>query len=256
MFNVRTPTIYVGYDVRDHRAYEVLHESIRNYTDKYPIVPLIEPVLRKIGLFRRTHNTFKHNPLQKYDAFDGKPYSTDFTFTRFLVPSLNLHSGLALFMDADMLMRSDPTEIFETYGRQKQYAVQVVKHKYNPESGVKLDGVEQTRYHRKNWSSFILFNCDHEKNRQLTVDDVNLKSGSWLHSFGWLEDDEIGSINEEWNWLDGHSDPFIEPKNVHFTTGGPWFDKWKPSRLVDEAFSEEWVKAEELITTKRVMESM
>ena len=42
------------------------------------------------------------------------------------------------------------------------------------------------------------------------------------------QDDEIGELEEEWNWLDGHSDININPKNVHFTTGGPWFENWKP----------------------------
>jgi hypothetical protein len=256
MINYRTPVIYVGYDVRDHRAYDVLHASIRKHaTKEYPIIPLVEPVLRRIGLFRRTHKTFAENPKQKYDFFDGKPYSTDFTFTRFLVPHLNLHSGLALFMDADMFLRSDVREIFEVYGKNKEYAVQVVKHKYSPPEGVKLDGVAQTRYNRKNWSSFILWNCDHQKNRDLTVDDVNLRSGSWLHSFGWLEDDEIGSINEEWNWLDGHSPELTEAKNVHFTTGGPWFSEWKGERKVDEYYAAEWLDFEQEQQTKLLMES-
>ena len=258
MLQDRTPVIYVGYDVRDHRAYDVLHASIRKHSTKeYPIVPLLEPVLRRIGLFRRTHKTFADNPKQKYDYFDNKPYSTDFTFTRFLVPHLNLHSGLALFMDADMFVRSDVREIFEVYGRNKEYAVQVVKHNYNPEAGTKLDGVQQTRYNRKNWSSFVLWNCDHEKNRQLTVDDVNLRSGSWLHSFGWLDYDEIGGISEEWNWLDGHSPATTEAKNVHFTTGGPWFgDDWKPKRKVDEVYAAEWLDAEEEQTRNLLMENL
>ena len=257
MLTTRTPVIYVGYDVKDHRAYDVLHASILKHTsNQYPIIPLVEPVLRRIGLFRRTHRTFRDNPNQKYDLFDNKPYSTDFTFTRFLIPHLNLHSGLALFMDADMLMRSDVREIFEVYGRNKEYAVQVVKHKYEPPLGVKLDGVQQTRYNRKNWSSFMLWNCDHQKNKDLTVDDINIKSGSWLHSFGWLDDDEIGSINEEWNWLDGHSDHNIIPKNVHFTTGGPWFKDWQPQRMIDEHYAAEWLDAEEEITTKLILENM
>lgn len=257
MLTDRTPVIYIGYDVRDHRAYDVLCASIKKHSTKeYPIVPLVEPVLRRIGLFRRTHKSYESNPKQKYDAFDHKPYSTDFTFTRFLVPHLNLHSGLALFMDADMFVRSDIREIFDVYGRNKEYAIQVVKHNYNPDEGTKLDGVKQTRYNRKNWSSFMLWNCDHEKNRALTVDDVNLRSGSWLHSFGWLDDDEIGSINEEWNWLDGHSPATTEAKNVHFTTGGPWFESWNTTRKIDEVYSAEWMDAEQDITRKILMENL
>ena len=101
-----------------------------------------------------------------------------------------------------------------------------------------------------------VFDCSHPSNLKLTVDDVNLKSGGWLHSFGWLDDDEVGSIHPEWNWLDGQSDPQLEAKNVHFTTGGPWFSKWKPSRPIEEAYVEEWEKAEQEITTQLILENM
>ena len=85
---------------------------------------------------------------------------------------------------------------------------------------------------------------------------MNLQSGSWLHSFGWLDDDEIGDIHEEWNWLDGHSSEHVEAKNAHFTTGGPWFKGWQPKRPIDEAYSEEWQAAEKEITTQLILENM
>ena len=52
-----------------------------------------------------------------------------------------------------------------------------------------------------------MFNCGHELNQKLTPQEVNTKSGRWLHTFQWLPDKEadIGSIPEEWNWLDNHS---------------------------------------------------
>ena len=50
----------------------------------------------------------------------------------------------------------------------------------------------------------------------------------------------LGEIPEEWNWLDGHSPVHLKPKNVHFTTGGPWFDLWKPERDIDKTYSNEW----------------
>jgi len=256
MINRKKPTIYVGYDARDHQAYEVLVHSIEQYCDKFPIVPLIEPALRRAGLYRRTLFVDEANPRQKIDYFDRKPFSTDFTFTRFLVPALNQYSGLALFMDADMFVRADIEQIFDQYGSRSEYAVSCVKHKYSPSAGKKMDGVAQTQYHRKNWSSFMLFNCDHEKNKHLTVDDVNLKSGGWLHRLSWLDDDEVGSIHEEWNWLDGHSPVNVEAKNVHFTTGGPWFDNWKPRRKIDEEYAFEWKLFQDKIYTDKLMETL
>ena len=252
----RRPVIYVGYDERDHRAYEVLEHSIRKYNKTYDIIPLLEPELRRIGLYRRASRVFEHDPKQRFDVFDNKPFSTDFTFTRFLVPALNQYQGLALFMDADMFVRGDIEGIFGVYGKRTEFAVQCVKHKYEPPEGAKMDGVAQTRYRRKNWSSFMLFNCSHPSNKKLTVDAVNLQSGSWLHSFGWLDDDEIGDIHEEWNWLDGHSSEHVEAKNAHFTTGGPWFKGWQPKRPIDEAYAEEWQATEKEITTQLILENM
>ena len=51
---------------------------------------------------------------------------------------------------------------------------------------------------------------------------------------------DIGKIPEEWNWLDGHSDPELEAKNVHFTTGGPWFNQWSPRGKVESKYAVEW----------------
>ena len=54
------------------------------------------------------------------------------------------------------------------------------------------------------------------------------------------KDSDIGTIDEEWNWLDGHSDPELKAKNVHFTTGGPWFKDWKCKRSIDGQYASEW----------------
>jgi hypothetical protein len=63
-----------------------------------------------------------------------------------------------------------------------------------------------------------------------------------LHRFCWLEDDEIGELPVEWNWLVGHSDPEVNPKNVHFTDGGPWFQGFENVPHADEwrGYLEKW----------------
>ena len=103
-----------------------------------------------------------------------------------------------------------------------------------------MDNQIQSNYNRKNWSSFVLWNCEHPANKRLTIEDVNTKSGRWLHNFSWLEDKEIGSIHPKWDFLDGWTDENINPCNVHFTTGGPWFEDWKPKRLCDAHYAGEW----------------
>ncbi|HEY9815745.1 MAG TPA: hypothetical protein V6D20_08090, partial [Candidatus Obscuribacterales bacterium] len=94
------------------------------------------------------------------DAFDGRPFSTDFTFTRFLVPALNQYNGMALFMDSDMYFRRDPMEVFDIAASNPEIALWCVQHQYDG-GGVdqKMYGTPQSRYFRKNWSSFMLFKC-------------------------------------------------------------------------------------------------
>ena len=74
----------------------------------------------------------------------------------------------------------------------------------------------------------------------IQIDDINTKTGLWLHNLSWLQDSEIGTMHEEWNWLDGHSPEEVKPKNVHFTTGGPWFKEWSVKRPIDGQYAAEW----------------
>ena len=59
----------------------------------------------------------------------------------------------------------------------------------------------------------------------------------------WLNDNEIGALDERWNWLEGwtsnHNNK--KPFAVHYTRGGPWFDEWQ-----DVEFAEEWINERNL----------
>lgn len=238
-------TIYIGYDAREDIAVEKLVKSIRKYQSQNINVKLLKVnSLRHSGLYRRSPHInstcwgTEQDGIMR-DSADLKPFSTDFSFSRFLVPFLNVHQGWALFMDCDMFFRTDPVKLFKEYNDSK-YAVYCVHHNQEEKKGLKMYGCPQTSYSRKNWSSFVLWNCEHPSHKNLTVDDVSTKSGNWLHNFRWLADEEIGEIDHCWNWLDDSSSPEIEPANVHFTTGGPWFKRWKPTREVDARYAEEW----------------
>lgn len=236
----KIPTIYIGWDSREPIYYDVLRYSILKHSSiPLNIVPLVQDSLRRTGLYWRSYTT---EGAQKVDVFDGKPFSTEFSFSRFLVPHLQQFSGQALFMDCDMFVRADIAELFK-YPKTK--GLYCVKHEYKPPTSLKMDGQRQENYHRKNWSSLMLWNCEHPAHHELTVSDVNNSSGSYLHSFSWMDYNEIGSLPEEWNWLDGHSAETIKPKNVHFTTGGPFYDDWKGSRNIDEYYASEWVELRE-----------
>ena len=100
-----------------------------------------------------------------------------------------------------------------------------------------MDGAAQSIYPRKNWSSFMVFNCAHPDVKSLTPNIVNSASPSYLHRFEWVADDSnIGELPLTWNFLEGEYEvPEKIPNAIHYTNGGPWFEDWQN---VD--FAEEW----------------
>jgi len=134
-------------------------------------------------------------------------------------------SGFALFTDSDVVFREDPREMLTEISA--HHAVNVVKHAYKPAATTKMMGQSNTPYTRKNWSSVVLWNCDHPANRRLSLRDVNERRGLDLHQFYFLHDDEIGNLDMRWNQLVGER-PLIWPERgiLHFTLGGPWFENW------------------------------
>lgn len=155
-----------------------------------------------------------------WDTLSDAPMSTEFSMTRFLVPHLARH-GWALFMDCDILVRENITNLFKLADDKK--AVMCVKHDHQPSYMVKMDGQMQTQYARKNWSSVMLFNCEHPSNKKLTLSMINSLPGRDLHRFCWLDDDEIGELPKRYNYLVGHDtlEKVPEPAIVHFTEGLP-----------------------------------
>lgn len=204
--------VFVGYDPREDIAYQVCKHSILARSKDVEVIPLKQQELRDAGWYNRPPD---------------KLASTEFTFTRFLVPELTNFKGWAVFMDCDMILTTDIKELFDQ--ADDKYAVMCVQHDYTPKEGVKMDGQKQTIYPRKNWSSVMLFNCEHEANRKLTQDLVNDQeiNGAYLHRFSWLNDFEIGELHHTWNYLVGVYDDIETPKLIHYTEGGPWFENYR-----------------------------
>lgn len=217
--------IFLGWDSREVQAYRVAEYTLRKQSRAaLHVVPLKHKALRQQGIFDRPWGVAGDTG-NFYDRRDGKPFSTEFAFTRFLVPYLSGYEGWSMFADADMVFRADVAELFAL--KDDKYAVMVVKHDFHPTEKEKMDGCVQQRYWRKNWSSVILFNNSHEYNKKLTPAVVNSWPGQWLHAFSWLKDEHIGELPAEWNFLVGHTQNVRYPKILHFTDGGPWFDHMK-----------------------------
>ena len=229
--------IFIGYDPRDHKAFRVCEQSIRTHaSEEVRIHPLWDHECRKLHGYARPYHVLPNG--QKIDDLDGKPFSTDFSFTRFLVPHASgYRDDLVVFCDADMLWRADVVELINhCLNDETKRAVWCVQHEHNPVETIKMDGVIQSPYRRKNWSSLVVWNPS--KNTFLTPARVNELPGSYLHAFAWLEDQEIGDLPEWWNWLANYSSPNIEPSVVHYTLGTPDFPGYE-----NAPYSREWIKA-------------
>ena len=206
--------VYIGYDTREDIAYQVSKYSILSQSQNITVNPLKLNELKDKKFYWRD---------------EDKLGSTEFTFSRFLVPELNNYSGWALFCDCDILFLEDVNNLFNL--ADEKYAVMCVQHDYTPKEGTKMDGKAQTLYPRKNWSSLVLWNCSHPSNKAITKDLINHPdtTGKYLHRFSWLNDEEIGSLSHQWNWLVGwYKDPEDgSPKAIHYTEGGPWFENYR-----------------------------
>lgn len=238
--------IVAGWEFREATGDNLCAFSATRRTSKpLRITPLIEKPLRHAGLYTRLH---EERDGQLWDLISDAPMATTFANSRFLTPFLATpEAEFVLFCDfADMLFLADPAELFALAS--EDHAIQVVKHHYTPAELKKMDGRAQTTYLRKNWSSVILWNLTHPANARLTVEMVNTLPGRELHRFCWLEDEEIGELPLEWNYLVGVEPDVtqtgVRPKLLHFTLGlptmpgyenGPYADVWKHELAIMDA---------------------
>jgi lipopolysaccharide biosynthesis glycosyltransferase len=193
--------IFIGWDSRFPEPADVLRYSLL----KHSSIPLDIRYLKLAELdFHR-----EVDPLA----------STEFTYTRFLVPHLCGFEGNAIFMDNDMLCCGDVRELDEL--SLDGLALRVVQHDYAPTNATKMYGCPQTVYPRKNWSSMMLMDCS--QLRLWSKQVVERESGAYLHRFQDIPDEKIGRLPESWNMLDRMDDT---TRLIHYTNGGPWFAEY------------------------------
>ena len=210
--------IFIGFDQKEAIAYHTFVQSlIEKSSVPLSIIPLAE---NNLNFYNESHS-------------DG---TNKFTYSRFLIPYLMDYNGWAIFVDGDMVCLSDIKELTSYFD--PKYAVSVVKHDYKTKQKLKYFGQKNEDYPRKNWSSVIIWNCSHPKNKQLNPSFVNNKEGSFLHRFKWLNDQEIGDLPKSWNWLAIEYPEKNNLKLIHYTLGTPCFKDYANTSL-----SEFWKKA-------------
>jgi lipopolysaccharide biosynthesis glycosyltransferase len=210
--------IFVGMDLKiEPVAYAVFCQSVIEHSS-IP-VSFTPMALNTLSEYTETHK-------------DG---SNDFIYSRFLVPYLCGFKGMALWVDGDMIVRSDIAELLWEF--QQDEAVKVVKHHYKTKHPVKYLGAKNEDYPKKNWSSVMLWNCGHHLNKQLTPKFVMEKDGKYLHRFEWLKypEEQVGKLDETWNWLETEYEYNADAKLVHHTLGTPCFKDYQ-----NTDYSQEW----------------
>lgn len=191
--------IFIGFDPRQPIAFNVLQQSIFTRSSKpVSITPLVieQLPIKRTGL-------------------------TPFTFSRFLVPYLCDYEGWALFLDIDMWVNGDISELFAL--ADPKYAVMVSKNEK-----------------RFEWTSAMLLNCAECK--ILTPSYIETAAG--LHQVTWCPSEKIGDLPSEWNHLVGYDKKREDAKLVHFTQGIPVFSETRQSE-----YAGEWVKEHKLMNS-------
>ena len=205
--------VFIGFDEGEKVSYHILSESIRRQSSvPVSITPLC---LSNLPEFKR-----KLQPNQ----------STEFAFSRFLVPYLSEYKGWSLFLDCDMMFRDNIKNLWDMIDENK--SIMCCKHDYIPKQNVKFRGAKNEPFPKKNWSSYMLMN--NQRCKMLTKEYVETASGLELHQFKWTHEENVGELPLEWNWLVGEYDYNKNAMNVHRTLGGPYFKDYKNSEYADE----------------------
>jgi len=140
--------------------------------------------------------------------------------------------GHAIYIDGDMVVKEDIVKLWDL--RQNHRDVQVVNHDYKTRMPIKYLGSKNEDYPRKNWSSVIIWNCESFSNKRLTPEYVMNSTGKHLHRFEWLEDNRIGSLPIEWNWLPDEFGENTYAKLLHYTLGAPCFDEFHDTEMAQD----------------------
>ena len=203
--------IVVGFDQKEAVAYHTFVQSVIN-TATIPVrfLPLN---INSLSTYKEVHE-------------DG---SNNFIYSRFLVPYLLNFKGWAIYADGDMVCLEDIKKLWDL--RDENYAVQVVKHNYKTKITKKYWGHKNEDYPRKNWSSLILWNCDHPSHKILTPKFIQEQTGAFLHRFSWIKDNEIGELKKEWNWLAMEYEEKDDINLIHYTIGTPCFKEYENTSL-------------------------
>lgn len=207
--------IYVGYDSR--------HGDLTRITE----ASIVETVKRSWGNgefyehmeFTPEIKLLDHSKISEYTR-EYANQSTEFTYSRFLIPYLENYEGFSIFFDDDFIFKETLLPMF--YYLNPDDAVACIQYPQYKHDTTKFVNEVNIDYPRKLWSSLMIFNNGHEDCKKLTPEAVNTWTGKQLHQFEWTE--KISEIPQKYIFVEGYDDPDVkwDYTGIHYTRGGPW----------------------------------
>ena len=185
--------IFIGYDEREHEVFKVAEHTIKKHTKSINVVvhKLHHKELREQGLFTRRWMTQRNGQMVCLE--DNKPFSTQFSHSRFLVPELwrrlkdTNKDDFVMFVDCDFVFKEDLGVLLHEIKSSNQNApVYAVKHNYKPTSETKMDNVEQSQYNGKLWSAMVVYVSQSQRVPDTTsceLSDWSLSPHLWVVRF-------------------------------------------------------------------------
>lgn len=212
-------TVFIGHDPAQPENSRACYNSIRAHDSCVRVEFIRKDELIDRGWYWRPKGT----------------ETTDFAFTRFLVPFLKGYHGKALFCDSDFIWQCSPAEVLED-APHWSWAVACVKHDMPRDSlpKTKMGGKPQNWYLRKNWASLMLFDCEHPYNILLTPKAVSEEDPSWLFGLRWAGA-SVAGLDKKWNYLVGYNnrEEVPSPKAIHYTNGTPMYPEYADCEYAD-----------------------
>jgi len=216
--------IYLGYDSNHSEVFEVAEKSIHDSIE----------AIKSGGVAYEFFNDYKVE-VKKLDINAISEYtreyanqSTEFTYSRFLIPYLENYQGFSFFIDDDYIWKHNPMSLF--YFLDPDHAVACVQYDFDTHEETKMNGEKNVSYPKKLWSSMMIFNNGHEDCRKLTPEAVNTWTGKQLHQFEWT--DQISKIPHNKICTEGYDKSFNETHHaIHYTRGGPWIKGMDSSHI-------------------------
>lgn len=231
LFAGKPLSIYIGYDSRHGDLADVCKESLETAIYTYrnqlgPKPPAERQLLRALGDIKIEYLDVSKIP--EYDR-EYADQSTEFTYSRFLIPYLEKYEGFSIFVDNDFIFKKSPLSLF--YYLNYDDPVACVQYEDFTPLESKFNGEKNVAYPKKLWSSLMVFNNSHPDCKKLTPDTVNAATGKYLHQFEWAE--SVSRIPERYILTEGYDTEETKPRNiaVHYTRGGPWVDGMDTSNI-------------------------